>query len=605
MTRSNIGTVVESYGLKVVGSKLCCPKHGERTPSLHIYEDTESFYCFGCEWSGDSITFIRFMDNCSFPAAVLKYRDITGDDVSFELREDYENRMGSEFNEDVHTRIKENTGVDSKGYRGIRTDISKWFGIRYEYSQETGDVAKTLYPCTIGGELTGYKVRTHPKDFTNPYGETGKGCDLFGQFRFKTFNHTLLICSGEHDQLAAFQMLKDAQKNKQYDPVAVVSPTIGEGGAYKQAQAQYEWINQFKKIVVAFDNDKAGEEATKKLVEVLPRGKVFIMKMRYKDPNDYVLMGKETEFISDFWAAKPYTPAGVFSSAELYKKALEYADSTKLSLPDYLPKANEMFQGGLVKGEITVIFAGSGQGKSTFINSFTTHWALRETDETVGVLSLEATVDKYSTSLLSDYLGVNLLRMSGEERKSFLSREDVKDKIEQMTLSPDGKARFYVCDDRGADIDVVKEKILEMIIKLGVTILIIDPETDLRSGMDLSQQEELSTWFKKLLKQYPHVSLILVAHVRKRGSNDKDKSLTEDSVMGSSTLIKSAGQLISLERNKLDECPIKRNVTTVTIHKNRHSSTTGSADEVYYDWKSGKLYNFEEWKKENPHMKVG
>ena len=35
---------------------ICCPFHGERTPSLKFY-DNGSFYCFGCHVGGDAIKF--------------------------------------------------------------------------------------------------------------------------------------------------------------------------------------------------------------------------------------------------------------------------------------------------------------------------------------------------------------------------------------------------------------------------------------------------------------------------------------------------------------------------------------------------------------------
>lgn len=604
MTRSNIGTVVESYGLKIVGSKLCCPKHGEKTPSLHIYEDTESFYCFGCEWSGDSITFIRFMDNCSFPAAVLKYRDITGDDVSFELKEDYENRMGSEFNEDVHTRIKENTGVDSKGYRGIRTDISKWFGVRYEYSQETGDVAKTLYPCTIGGELTGYKVRAHPKDFTNPYGETGKGCDLFGQFRFKTFNHTLLICSGEHDQLAAFQMLKDAQKNKQYDPVAVVSPTIGEGGAYKQAQAQYEWINQFKKIVVAFDNDKAGEEATKKLVEVLPRGKVFIMKMRYKDPNDYVLMGKETEFISDFWAAKPYTPDGVKSAADAFDEIAEEVTKERLTLPSYMHKMQTMMGGGILQGRLCNIIALTSVGKSSHVNRMVYHWIFNSPIVPT-VVSLEATAAQYVLELLSIHLGKNLLwNKTGQEILEFLDTEEGQMAKQELCYKETGEPRFYIIDERSGDIKSLEQQAEILFTKHDCKLFVIDVLSDVLRGSSEQYAEDHMNWQKIMVKR--GATIINVLHTRKL-QQTKDGStprVNEYDALGSGSFVQSAAYNIVLHRDKLAECNIEKNTTEVELAKCR-GGKTGPAGKWYYDFSTAQCYDLDDWLRDNPHMKVG
>src|SRR5215208_7099054 len=37
--------------------RLCIlPDHEEKTPSFLVYEDTNSFYCFGCKVGGDTIT---------------------------------------------------------------------------------------------------------------------------------------------------------------------------------------------------------------------------------------------------------------------------------------------------------------------------------------------------------------------------------------------------------------------------------------------------------------------------------------------------------------------------------------------------------------------
>ena len=93
----------------------------------------------------------------------------------YEYNEEFDN-MGSLFNNEIHNQIKSETGVDTKGYRGIRTDISKWFGVRYQYSEEDGSVTKSLYPCTKNYEITGYKVRNHPKDFRGAVGEVGAEC---------------------------------------------------------------------------------------------------------------------------------------------------------------------------------------------------------------------------------------------------------------------------------------------------------------------------------------------------------------------------------------------------------------------------------------------
>lgn len=520
-----------------------------------------------------------------------------------EVKEEEYDLVGTEFNEDIHNKLKDISGVDSRNYRGIRSDISKPFGVRYTYREEDGSVAATYYPCTKDSKLVGYKVRHHPKRF-EAIGETGKDCDLFMQFKFPTHKDAVVICAGEVDSLTLYQVLADNQSNKKYNSTAVVSPTIGESGAWRQVQAHYKFFEKHSKIVVCMDEDEAGRQAAEKICKVLPRGKVHIMRLRYKDCNEYLEKGKEQELVNDFWAAKPWTPSGVHASSTLYDAALNYTSVERLSLPSFMSKVADMFGGGWVKNELSVIFAQTSQGKSLYVDSCVTHWVMNEPNEIVGVMSLEATKDKYATNIISRYLGVNLNSMQGKDRLEYLSREDVKAKVQEFLVDREGKDRFYVYDSRGAGIEETKASILEMIIQLGVTILVADPYSDLMAGMSLEEQESFVAWLKKLILEYPQLSVVLICHTRKLASGQAG-SLTESDIIGSSTVMKSAAQTISIERDKLHENPILRNVSKVTVHKNRHSSSTGLACEVYFDYKTGTLYEWEEYKRNNPEILEG
>ncbi|MGH7041090.1 MAG: CHC2 zinc finger domain-containing protein, partial [Acetobacteraceae bacterium] len=44
--------------------KACCPLHGEKTPSLYIYED--HYHCFGCGAHGDAISFVMQSEGAAF-----------------------------------------------------------------------------------------------------------------------------------------------------------------------------------------------------------------------------------------------------------------------------------------------------------------------------------------------------------------------------------------------------------------------------------------------------------------------------------------------------------------------------------------------------------
>lgn len=63
--------IVEHYGYKPDrGGYICCPFHGEKTPSLKVHKS--GWYCYGCHEGGDAIEFIRLYERCRFAQAVAK-----------------------------------------------------------------------------------------------------------------------------------------------------------------------------------------------------------------------------------------------------------------------------------------------------------------------------------------------------------------------------------------------------------------------------------------------------------------------------------------------------------------------------------------------------
>lgn len=56
---------------------LSCPFHEDKTPSLKINPDKQTFYCFSCNSGGDSIAFIQKLHGLTFKEA-LNYLNIEG-----------------------------------------------------------------------------------------------------------------------------------------------------------------------------------------------------------------------------------------------------------------------------------------------------------------------------------------------------------------------------------------------------------------------------------------------------------------------------------------------------------------------------------------------
>ncbi len=71
-----IAEVIAAHGVKLRpgGGRLSgrCPFHEDRSPSLVVYPETRSFYCFGCGAGGDVIDFIRRTDGIGFREALAR-----------------------------------------------------------------------------------------------------------------------------------------------------------------------------------------------------------------------------------------------------------------------------------------------------------------------------------------------------------------------------------------------------------------------------------------------------------------------------------------------------------------------------------------------------
>ena len=74
--RHPLGDTVEAAGVRLRGRgrvrQGVCPFHDEAEGSFTVYGDSERFYCFGCGAGGDVLDFIRRAENLSLPDAIAR-----------------------------------------------------------------------------------------------------------------------------------------------------------------------------------------------------------------------------------------------------------------------------------------------------------------------------------------------------------------------------------------------------------------------------------------------------------------------------------------------------------------------------------------------------
>ena len=75
-----VALIGEHAALKRVGRRWTglCPFHTEKSPSLSVNAEEGFYYCFGCQASGDAITFVRATEHLDFVEAVRFLADRAG-----------------------------------------------------------------------------------------------------------------------------------------------------------------------------------------------------------------------------------------------------------------------------------------------------------------------------------------------------------------------------------------------------------------------------------------------------------------------------------------------------------------------------------------------
>lgn len=587
----------------------CCPFHHEKTPSFTINPDKEFYYCFGCGESGDSLEFVKTYNKVNFKEALKTVCEIC--EVSEEEYMEEKKSPSSEEKAKVDkdktqamepTEVKkliEKIGYKCNNYRGIREEINRFYGHLTELDVN-GKVKGRYYPETNeDGRVTGYKKRNHPKDFSHgKVGNTGSKSQLSGQVKFKSSSKYVLLVGGEEDKSAAYQMLLDSQKEREYAAIPVVSPTTGENSV-KQCAAQYDWFDQFDIIVLGLDNDKAGIAASKKIAEVLPKQKIRIATWTGKDPNKMLEDGQQKQFVRDFYNAKEYVNSGIVSAVEALEGVDAFLTAPKIPLPPQMHRIQEKGRGGIRStGAVVNIIGDTSIGKSFFSDTLFYYWIFNSPIVPT-IVSLERTKEELVIDIESLHLKKNLLWFKdGNAAVDYRHHPDVVPLLETLHSNEYGQPRYYIIDERDGDISDIKDQMMRAAIKHDTKLFIIDPLTDFLRSLGTEVQEEFMLWEKQ--KKKDGFVFLNILHTRKPGQdvNGKLRFVTEYDALGSGTFVQSADVNIVLNRDKMAEDLVERNTTIVDIPKWRGGTTGRVEGGLYYDPETRQQYDKLDWEKQ-------
>lgn len=327
--RNSIADVASDYvNLKRRGHNLVglCPFHSEKTPSFNVYNESESFYCFGCGVGGDVITFIRMIENLDYIEAVKFLADKCGmslpentadDSLTYLKNRIYEiNREAARF---FNRMLYSEEGKEALMYlkaRQLSQNTITHFGLGFSpksryalvnhlaskgfknsemiqanlaYSNRNGNVSdrffnRVMFPIidlrgnviAFGGRIMGDLKPKYLNTSDTPVFK--KNQNLFSMnFAKKSKENKFILAEGYMDVIALNQAGFDC---------AVA--TLGTSLTKEQVRLVSRYTNE---VIIAYDSDEAGQKATKRAISLLRQADLVIRVLtipKGKDPDEFI-----------------------------------------------------------------------------------------------------------------------------------------------------------------------------------------------------------------------------------------------------------------------------------------------------------------------------
>jgi DNA primase len=308
-----------------------CPFHSEKTPSFNVNAERQLFHCFGCGAGGDVFSFLMKMEQLTFPEALHKLAERAGIDVPQpQNREEPEEKTAKQVMYEAHQRVAKlyhyvltetPYGQEAMKYlhkRGISsqtiaefqigfapdswdflTQILKKNGFSLDLMVEAGLLAKSetgnifdrfrgrvMFPIHDSqGGVIGFGGRSldgsNPKYLNSP--ETplfNKSATIFNLHRARPFirkRKQAILFEGYVDVVSAWQA-----------GFTLGIATLGTALTEQQARIIRRNVDS---VVVCYDGDAAGQEATAKAIDVLQQAGLTVRIAplpQGTDPDDYI-----------------------------------------------------------------------------------------------------------------------------------------------------------------------------------------------------------------------------------------------------------------------------------------------------------------------------
>jgi twinkle protein len=470
------------YGIdpsKVVGGKAICPKCGptrknKRDKSLSVDLKTGLFNCHhsGCDFRGCAVQPTKERKEYVKPPERLEK-------LSQKSIEFFESR-----------KISNNTTLRL----GI-TESKEWM------PQFEKEVSCICFNYKRSGELVNIKFRGPKKSF-----KMAKDAELiFYNLDAIENEEEIIIVEGEIDCLSFHE--------------AGIFPVVSVPNGASLGNQKLEYLDncweQFsgaKRIILAVDNDEAGQSLLQELARRLGKERCYTVAYPEgcKDAND-VLVQFDKEALKELIAGKREFPIeGIVTMDEMYGTICDWYEK------GYPQGARTGIEGldellTFAPGQLTVVTGIPGHGKDEYCNWIMAQLAVKE-NWRWGVCGFEEEAEQTVTKLVEKIIG-----------KAFDFRKDQSQRIsttefERGIAIVDQYFYFYKTEAISTDIDSLLAVAEVLVLKYGIKGLILNPWNWIENNYSDKNDTDYVSWvLSKIIRFARHrgVHVILIAHTTK------------------------------------------------------------------------------------------
>ena len=387
---------------------------------------------------------------------------------------------------------------------------------------------------------------------------------LFGM-KQSTGYDTIVITEGQLDSLSVAEAFKDCESK----PDAFCSVPNGMN-AFTWIPNCLDWLKRFGSVIVFGDMEHGHMSLLEKITQQVPCRILAVQEADYlgeKDAND-ILRSYGPEAVRK--AVLNAREAEISNVKELAD--VEYIDIGKLpKISTGVWELDKALRGGICFGQVCLLTGKRGDGKSTFMSNLFAD-AL---DQGIGSFAYSGELPNFH---FKQWLNCQL---AGDEHMTaredgFGGTEYFLDDETDKKISDWYRGKAFIYDNGiidGEELESLVDTIKKVVSRKNVKLVCID---NLMTAMDMVEEQNnlylAQSNFVRQLKDIAmayDVAIILVAHPRKAGKDDKDNDFDNDIVSGSSNITDRVDIVLNYSRAK----PGAEYDSLLQIGKNRLSGT--------------------------------